>query len=127
MSTPNSTLRQRAGKEKNKGLSNGHTASDEALNKAFVQAQQNKPNEWDYKLALTIIATLAFATRFFGISHPDEVVFDEVHFGKVYIVSKSVDLASNTVPSSPPTISNAPTSSTSILPLESSSLPSSAG
>jgi len=41
------------------------------------------PREWDYKLALAIITLLAFATRFFGINHPDEVVFDEVHFGKV--------------------------------------------
>ncbi|KAK5050333.1 hypothetical protein LTR84_003614 [Exophiala bonariae] len=82
MSTPNSTVRQRPGKEKNKGLSNGDTASDEALNKAFLQAKQSQPNEWDYKLALGIITVLAVFTRFFGISHPDEVVFDEVHFGK---------------------------------------------
>lgn len=40
-------------------------------------------SEWDYKLALFIITTVAFVTRFWGISHPNEVVFDEVHFGKV--------------------------------------------
>ena len=40
-------------------------------------------SEWDYKLALAIITVLAFITRFWGISHPNEVVFDEVHFGKV--------------------------------------------
>lgn len=40
-------------------------------------------SEWDYKLALTIITGLAFLTRFWGIGHPNEVVFDEVHFGKV--------------------------------------------
>jgi len=40
-------------------------------------------SEWDYKLALAIITLLAFITRFWGISHPNEVVFDEVHFGKV--------------------------------------------
>ena len=39
--------------------------------------------EWDYRIALTIITVLAFITRFWGISHPNEVVFDEVHFGKV--------------------------------------------
>ena len=39
--------------------------------------------EWDYKLALAIITVLAFITRFWGIGHPNEVVFDEVHFGKV--------------------------------------------
>ena len=37
----------------------------------------------DYKVALTIITRLAFLTRFWGIGHPNEVVFDEVHFGKV--------------------------------------------
>ncbi len=39
--------------------------------------------QWDYKLALAAITLLAFATRFWGIGHPDQVVFDEVHFGKV--------------------------------------------
>lgn len=44
----------------------------------------SKPgSEWDYKLAITIITILAFLTRFWGISHPSQVVFDEVHFGKV--------------------------------------------
>ena len=40
-------------------------------------------SEWDYKTALAIITLLAFVTRFWGIGHPNEVVFDEVHFGKV--------------------------------------------
>jgi dolichyl-phosphate-mannose-protein mannosyltransferase len=40
-------------------------------------------SEWDYRLAITIITILAFVTRFWGISHPNQVVFDEVHFGKV--------------------------------------------
>ena len=40
-------------------------------------------SQWDYKLALIIITSLAFVTRFWGIGHPNEVVFDEVHFGKV--------------------------------------------
>jgi len=39
--------------------------------------------EWDYRIAITLITILAFVTRFWGISHPNEVVFDEVHFGKV--------------------------------------------
>ncbi|KAG0647845.1 Dolichyl-phosphate-mannose-mannosyltransferase 4 [Hyphodiscus hymeniophilus] len=38
--------------------------------------------EWDYRIAFSIITLLAFITRFWGISHPNEVVFDEVHFGK---------------------------------------------
>lgn len=40
-------------------------------------------SEWDYKAALSIITVLGFITRFWGIQHPNEVVFDEVHFGKV--------------------------------------------
>jgi len=39
--------------------------------------------EWDYRIALSLITLAAFITRFWGISHPNEVVFDEVHFGKV--------------------------------------------
>lgn len=40
-------------------------------------------SEWDYWLAITILTVLAFATRFWRIDYPNEVVFDEVHFGKV--------------------------------------------
>lgn len=43
----------------------------------------SKGAEWDFRIALTVITVLAFLTRFWGISHPNEVVFDEVHFGKV--------------------------------------------
>ena len=46
-------------------------------------ATEGRTSEWDYKLALAIITVLALATRFYGITHPDQVVFDEVHFGKV--------------------------------------------
>jgi dolichyl-phosphate-mannose-protein mannosyltransferase len=37
---------------------------------------------WDYRLALVVLTILAFITRFYKISYPNEVVFDEVHFGK---------------------------------------------
>lgn len=47
-----------------------------------------KPRQWNYKLAITVITALAFLTRFWGISHPNEVVFDEVHFGKVRALPK---------------------------------------
>lgn len=52
---------------------------------ALVKANLNKKAgpEWDYRIAITVITVLAFVTRFWGISHPNEVVFDEVHFGKV--------------------------------------------
>ncbi len=47
------------------------------------EAKKAVTREWDYKLAVTVITISAFVTRFWGISHPDQVVFDEVHFGKV--------------------------------------------
>ncbi|OAL23568.1 hypothetical protein AYO20_10964 [Fonsecaea nubica] len=81
MSTPNSTLRQRGPKDKNKPASNGDK-DVEVLNEALNSVQKSVSKEWDYKIALAIVTALAFATRFFGISHPNEVVFDEVHFGK---------------------------------------------
>ena len=82
MSSPNSTLRQRGIKEKTKV--NGQAGkADSSIDSVLESTKQAVVSEWDYKLALSIITALAFATRFFGISHPDEVVFDEVHFGKV--------------------------------------------
>ncbi|CDK29950.1 unnamed protein product [Kuraishia capsulata CBS 1993] len=35
-----------------------------------------------YKLTSLVLTALAFATRFYSINYPNEVVFDEVHFGK---------------------------------------------
>lgn len=40
-------------------------------------------SETEHKIGLAVITILSFVTRFWGISHPNEVVFDEVHFGKV--------------------------------------------
>ena len=82
MFSPNSSLRQRAGKEKTKV--NGKVESvQDGLQDVIESAKQSVSKEWDYKVAIGIISLLAFATRFTGISHPNEVVFDEVHFGKV--------------------------------------------
>jgi len=82
MSTPNSSLRQRGGKEKSKA--NGKVDNvDQLLDKVVESSKPAATNEWDYKVALLVITLLSFITRFAGISHPDEVVFDEVHFGKV--------------------------------------------
>ncbi len=40
-----------------------------------------------------IITALAFFTRFYKLDHPNEVVFDEVHFGKFasYVSKYNVD------------------------------------
>lgn len=53
------------------------------LDRLLKDTDRKPTSEWDYKAALTVITGLAFLTRFWGIGHPNEVVFDEVHFGKV--------------------------------------------
>ena len=82
MSTPNNSVRQRGPKDQQKV--NGKQKND--IDSLLDSTRDATHNEWDYKVALGIIVVLSFATRFFGISHPDEVVFDEVHFGKVCIL-----------------------------------------
>jgi dolichyl-phosphate-mannose-protein mannosyltransferase len=57
--------------------------SEQFLDSVIESSKKAVTSEWDYKLALAIITLLSFVTRFWGISHPNEVVFDEVHFGKV--------------------------------------------
>lgn len=56
---------------------------EDTLDSVKKSGKEAVKSEWDYKLGFTIITILAFLTRFWGISHPDQVVFDEVHFGKV--------------------------------------------
>lgn len=53
-----------------------------------TKATEASRSEWDFRAALSVITGIAFVLRFYGITHPDQVVFDEVHFGKVeYIPS----------------------------------------
>jgi dolichyl-phosphate-mannose-protein mannosyltransferase len=90
MSSP-SGVRQRAPKDKKRPTTpNPETivaAASEKVSHIITRTkrdfQPRQGREWDYKLAITIFTILAFITRFWGISHPNEVVFDEVHFGKV--------------------------------------------
>lgn len=63
---------------------NGNVA--DAMETAKQTGKGAGQKDWDYKLALAAITVLAFVTRFWGISHPNQVVFDEVHFGKVRAV-----------------------------------------
>ncbi|KAI9843243.1 MAG: hypothetical protein M1837_006532 [Sclerophora amabilis] len=85
MASPQSSLRQRGiaptkkGSATDNGMTNSLSDGPDLLSKL---KERGAGSEWDYKLALLIITALAFATRFYGISHPNEVVFDEVHFGK---------------------------------------------
>lgn len=86
MSTPTpGSVRHRGGKKKH-----GHTHIDgstdtetEVIAKPKPESEEPNKSEWDYKLAIVILTILAFVTRFYGITHPNQVVFDEVHFGKV--------------------------------------------
>lgn len=81
MSSPNSTLRQRAVKEKTRAVGKVDQVEQD-IKDAFLSAKPTVTSEWDYQVAIGVITLLAFITRFTGISHPNEVVFDEVHFGK---------------------------------------------
>ncbi|KAL2128939.1 hypothetical protein VTI74DRAFT_8463 [Chaetomium olivicolor] len=83
-STPQGSLRQRNVAAPAKKFKDG-ASSDVGLDrlaKAATTKSQAAGSERDYKVAFVVITALAFLTRFWGISHPNEVVFDEVHFGK---------------------------------------------
>ena len=83
MATPNSTIRQRGGHKDKKQVNGKADAAEGYLDDVIESGKKAVTSEWDYKLALLVITVLSFITRFWGISHPNEVVFDEVHFGKV--------------------------------------------
>lgn len=80
------SVRHRGGKQE-KLVTSPPQSRDGKTNGAIEKTIESVPEpvkrDWDYKLALLVITALAFVTRFWGIGHPDEVVFDEVHFGKV--------------------------------------------
>ncbi|KAJ6109665.1 hypothetical protein N7486_001900 [Penicillium sp. IBT 16267x] len=77
MSSPPPSLRKRVGK---KEASTALPSNDGSLRP--VAAPSKPKSEWDYWLAISILTLLAFITRFWRIDYPNEVVFDEVHFGK---------------------------------------------
>lgn len=86
MSANAAGLRQRGSKNKpieTNGSTNGSVVTEEKIDQLKAITKDAARRDWDYKLAFGIITGLAFLTRFWGISHPDQVVFDEVHFGKV--------------------------------------------
>ena len=131
MSSP-AGVRQRGSKDKKRPTTpNPEVLQEKVFNYVEKPKREFKPDqggEWDYKIAIVIITILAFVTRFWGINYPAEVVFDEVHFGKVrghatfqreQWLAMTMDKADKP-DSLLPTTCNAPTSSMSILPLESS-------
>ncbi|KAL9623158.1 MAG: hypothetical protein Q9160_002473 [Pyrenula sp. 1 TL-2023] len=81
MSSPNSQMRHRGQKDKKQANGKADNPQD-ALDEILKSTKHAATSQWDYKLALAVIVALSFVTRFWGISHPDQVVFDEVHFGK---------------------------------------------
>ena len=86
MSSTPSTLRQRGVGAKVKSPTKESltkSVQNDALDILAKGKVSGAASQWDYKVALAVITVMAFATRFYGISHPNEVVFDEVHFGKV--------------------------------------------
>lgn len=80
-SSPPPSLRRRGGKkDPNAAFSSDSSSS---LSSKQGKPASEPPSEWDYRLAMVVLTVLAFLTRFYNIWHPNEVVFDEVHFGKV--------------------------------------------
>ena len=82
-SPPQGSLRQRGAPSKKLSDDNFNPSPElDKLAKAGAQRAAIQ-SETEYKIGLAVITVLSFVTRFWGISHPNEVVFDEVHFGKV--------------------------------------------
>ncbi|KAJ5732018.1 hypothetical protein N7493_003499 [Penicillium malachiteum] len=77
MASPSASLRKRGGKKEEVS-----TLPPDNVTSPAVTAAGKPKSEWDYWLAISILTVLAFATRFWRIDFPNEVVFDEVHFGK---------------------------------------------
>ena len=80
------SVRHRGGKQEKLAVSPPQSRDGKTngtIEKPIDTVPEPVKRDWDYKLALLVITALAFVTRFWGIGHPDEVVFDEVHFGKV--------------------------------------------
>lgn len=77
MSDPSSSLRKRGGKK------DGYSAVPSDDSSTPVAAPSKPQSDWDYWLAIAVLTLLGFATRFYRLDYPNEVVFDEVHFGKV--------------------------------------------
>ncbi|KAE9979760.1 hypothetical protein BLS_007090 [Venturia inaequalis] len=88
MSTPQGPVRLR-GQKKSKTATTSPTVDktsdsegDTIIHSLRTQISPKESSSWDFKLALVVVTFLAFVTRFYGIRHPNQVVFDEVHFGK---------------------------------------------
>lgn len=82
--TPQGSLRQRNVPAKKAADDTSFDPQPELDKLAKAAAQKHaSSSEVDHWITFSIVTILGFVTRFWGISHPNEVVFDEVHFGKV--------------------------------------------
>ena len=81
--TTNSSIKQRGGQTPKRATIPVAAPQVRELDTLRENLNSAVTPQWDYRLSFAIITALAFVTRFWGIGHPNEVVFDEVHFGKV--------------------------------------------
>lgn len=86
MSSSPAGVRHRGPKDKKRPTTPNPEPLSEKAHDVVVRAkrqfQAHQGSEWDYRIAIAIITVIAFITRFWGITYPSQVVFDEVHFGK---------------------------------------------
>ncbi|KAF8426257.1 Dolichyl-phosphate-mannose-protein mannosyltransferase-domain-containing protein [Tirmania nivea] len=88
--SPQLGVRQRTGggatRKRSKSPAVGNTDDEThakiAKQKSAGTGPYKQPSEKGYRIALALVTIAAFITRFWKINHPDQVVFDEVHFGK---------------------------------------------
>jgi dolichyl-phosphate-mannose-protein mannosyltransferase len=87
MSSLSEGVRQRSRKKKADAVSVAESTSEEELvvSKPWAIAPTTD-NQTSFKVALAVVAVVAVVTRFYNLGHPSEVVFDEVHFGKVWLI-----------------------------------------
>lgn len=81
--TTNSSIKQRGGQTPKRATIPDAAPQVRELDRLRENLHSEVTPQWDYRVSFAIITALAFVTRFWGIGHPNEVVFDEVHFGKV--------------------------------------------
>ena len=83
MSSPEG-LRQRGGDKAKKAKQAVDDVVDDVRKSPAARkaASKSKDSEVQHWIAFLTMTALGFVTRFWGISHPNQVVFDEVHFGK---------------------------------------------
>ncbi|KAK9765558.1 Dolichyl-phosphate-mannose--protein mannosyltransferase 4 [Basidiobolus ranarum] len=81
-STGEKSLRRRVVEDEREELLTKDVSSSDARDESKIKPKINSNTNTTSYIVLALVTVLAFATRFYKISEPNEVVFDEVHFGK---------------------------------------------